>query len=321
MKSSRSAKRNRVPAPSKSLRGGTADFAERLLPTYLDRASVERGLSARTVEAYGRDLSTFAKWLAATGIPVSRISPEHVLRYLQQRRAAGLSARSASRLVSALRGFFRHACSEGFLLDDPTRHLESPRTWAALPKALSGKDVEALLEAPEVSTPHGLRDRAMLETLYACGLRVSELVSLERAAVDLETATLRVRGKGDKERLVPMGRAARHWVTRYLAQVRPAQDRSRSRHLFLTDRGSSMTRQRFWQIIEAYARAAGIRSAVSPHVLRHSFATHLLENGADLRALQMMLGHADISTTQVYTSVSRGRLRQVYDEFHPRARK
>ena len=189
----------------------------------------------------------------------------------------------------------------------------------SLPKALGEADVEALLASPDASEPLGLRDRAMLELLYASGLRVSELVGLPRDAIDLDSGMLRVTGKGGKERLVPFGPSAARWIARYVAEARPALDIRRSPALFLTSRGTPMTRQRFWQLIEGYGRKAGVRGHLTPHGVRHSFATHLLEHGADLRALQMMLGHADISTTQIYTQVSRSRLRKVYDEFHPRA--
>jgi integrase/recombinase XerD len=225
-----------------------------------------------------------------------------------------------ARLISAIRGFLGFCAAEKIAQPDPSLHLANPKLWATLPHSLGTSEVEAFLSAPDTETLRGLRDRAMLETLYASGLRVSELVRLERGRADLETGTLLVLGKGNKERLVPIGRTARLWIGRYLREVRPAQDRRRSLYLFLTDRGTPMTRQRFWQLVRGYARRAGIRRKISPHVLRHSFATHLLENGADLRALQMMLGHADIATTQIYTHVSRGKLRQVYDEFHPRAR-
>jgi integrase/recombinase XerD len=297
------------------------EFLDRHLPTYLDRLSVERGLSPRSVEAYGRDLREFGRWMASRRIALAGVGRAEIVRHLQARRAAGLSARSAARLISALRGFFAFAVEERIAAADPTAHVENPKMWAALPHALSAENVEALLAAPDETGPLGLRDRAMLETLYATGLRVSELVRLETERVDLASGTILVLGKGNKERLVPLGRPARKWIVRYLADARPGLDPKRSPHLFLNRRGAPMTRQRFWQLIEGYARRAGIRARISPHVLRHSFATHLLEHGADLRSVQMMLGHADIATTQIYTHVSRARLRSVYDEFHPRARK
>ena len=218
-----------------------------------------------------------------------------------------------------MRGFYAFAAAHLGFAEDPTVDLPNPRVGLALPKSLGEDEVEALLEAPDPRTPLGLRDRAMLELMYASGLRVSEIVSLPREGVDMENGILRITGKGGKDRLVPFGKSAARWIARYVEVARPPLDRRRSPHLFLSSRGAAMTRQRFWQLVEGYGRKAGIRSRLTPHVLRHAFATHLLEHGADLRALQMMLGHADIATTQIYTSVSRGRLRRVYDEFHPRA--
>lgn len=301
--------------------GPSGDFLVRHLPTYLDHLAVERGLSPRSIDAYRRDLAEFGRWLAERKIPIGKVSRAEIVRHLQSRRAGGLSARSAARLISALRGFFAFAVSEKIATEDPTAHVANPKTWAALPHALGTADVESLLAAPDTEAPLGLRDRAMLETLYATGLRVSELVRVEKERVDLAGGTMLVLGKGNKERLVPLGRSACDWIRRYAASSRKVLDTKRSPYLFLNRRGAPMTRQRFWQLIEGYARRAGIRGHISPHVLRHSFATHLLEHGADLRSVQMMLGHADISTTQIYTHVSRARLRAVYDEFHPRARK
>jgi integrase/recombinase XerD len=294
-------------------------FLDRELPTYLDHLSVERGLSAASVAAYRSDLETFGRFLAERGLSAARTTRADLGRYLSTLRARGLSSRSAARAVSAVRGFYGFAAAHLGFTEDPTADLASPRSGLSLPKALSEREVEALLAAPEASEPLGLRDRAMLELLYASGLRVSEIVNLPKDAPDLEAGILRVRGKGGKERLVPFGKSAARWLERYVDVARPALDTRRSTALFLTARGGPMTRQRFWQLIERYGRAAGIRSRLTPHSLRHSFATHLLEHGADLRALQLMLGHADIATTQVYTQVSRGRLRRVYDRFHPRA--
>ena len=296
-------------------------FLERELPTYLDHLSVERGLSAASVAAYRSDLTAFGEHLAARRVDASRASRGELARYLRSLAGRGLSPRSASRALSAVRGFYAFAAAHLGFAEDPTVDLTNPRVGLSLPKSLGEDEVEALLDAPDTSEPLGLRDRAMLELLYASGLRVSEIVSLPREAVDLENGILCVRGKGGKERLVPFGKSATKWLFRYLEVARPPLDRRRSPHLFLSARGTAMTRQRFWQLIEAYGRKAGIRSRLTPHVVRHAFATHLLEHGADLRALQLMLGHADIATTQIYTAVSRGRLRRVYDEFHPRARK
>lgn len=219
-----------------------------------------------------------------------------------------------------MRGFYRFATAHLEFSADPTDDVSNPKAGFALPRTLSEKEIEALLSAPDESTPLGLRDRAMLELLYASGLRVSELVSIPRDRVDLESGILRVSGKGGRERLVPFGESASGWLVRYLSAVRPGLDRKGQTELFLSARGTAMTRQRFWQLVEKYGRQAGIRRKLAPHAVRHAFATHLLERGADLRALQMMLGHADISTTQIYTRVSAGRLRSVYDRYHPRAR-
>ncbi len=299
--------------------GPRSEFLDRHLPTYLDHLSVERGLSPASVAAYRADLSAFGVWLRQARIDASRARREDLRRYLRHLKDRGLSSRSTARALSALRGFYGFAGAHLGFPRDPTADLDNPRSALALPRALTERDVAALLTAPDASEPLGLRDRAMLELLYASGLRVSEIVGLPRSAIEFETGVLRVLGKGDKERIVPFGESAAGWLRRYLAEARPLLDRRRSEHLFLSERGGGMTRQRFWQLIEKYGRAAGIRARITPHSLRHSFATHLLEHGADLRALQMMLGHADISTTQVYTHVSRSRLKRVYDEFHPRA--
>ena len=299
--------------------GGPADFLARLLPTFLDHLAVERGLSGASVAAYGSDLAAFGRFLEKSARAADTATRADIGRYLGSLRARGLSARSASRALSAIRAFYAYASLHLSFSADPTADLANPKLGLSLPRALREGEVEALLAAPDEATPLGLRDRAMLELLYASGLRVSELVGLPRDGVDLEAGILRVIGKGGRERLVPFGATAQRWLRRYLLQARPDLDRRRSPSLFLSTRGAAMSRQRFWQILEGYGRKAKIRSPLTPHALRHSFATHLLEHGADLRALQMMLGHADISTTQIYTQVSRSRLRRVYDEFHPRA--
>jgi integrase/recombinase XerD len=278
-------------------------------------------LSAASLKAYRGDLEAFGDWLERSRLSAARARREDLSRYMKDLKFCGLSARSVSRALSAVRGFYGFAGSYLGFERDPTADLINPRTGLSLPKTLSEEEVEALLGAPDCGRPLGVRDRAMLELVYASGLRVSEIVSLARDRVDLSDGILRVTGKGGRERLVPFGKSAGKWLSLYLSQVRPRLDRRGSSSLFLTPRGSAMTRQRFWQLIQGYGRLAGIRSRLTPHRLRHSFATHLLEHGADLRALQMMLGHADISTTQVYTQVSRSRLRRVYDEFHPRARR
>jgi integrase/recombinase XerD len=300
---------------------GSGDFLQRHLPTYLDHLAVERGLSPASLKAYRSDLEVFGRWLGRSKLSAERVRREDLSRYQRELKARGLSSRSAARALSALRGFYGFAGVHLGFRSDPTGELVNPKAGLSLPKTLTEKEVEALLEAPDCGRPLGLRDRAMLELMYASGLRVSEMVSLARDRLDIPEGILRVTGKGGRERLVPFGKSAGKWLSRYLSEVRPGLDRGGSPHLFLTPRGGSMTRQRFWQLIEGYGRRAGIRSRLTPHRLRHSFATHLLEHGADLRALQMMLGHADISTTQIYTRISSSRLRRVYDEFHPRARR
>jgi len=295
------------------------EFFKRLLPDYLAALLVERGLARHTVAAYRTDLAAFGKWLAAQDRPATSCERADLRRYITAMRGRGLSARSAARALAALRGFYRYLLERGVTSEDPTLELETPRLIRPLPYFLSADEVEALLAAPDVSTPLGLRDRAMIETLYATGMRVSELVGLTLGQLRLDPGYVRVMGKGSKERIVPVGSAARAWLARYLESTRPALDKRRRDEVFLTVRGEGMTRQRFWQVLVVFGRRAGIKTHLSPHVLRHSFATHLLERGADLRAVQAMLGHADISTTEIYTHITRERLRQLYDAKHPRA--
>ncbi|MFT3922802.1 MAG: site-specific tyrosine recombinase XerD [Myxococcales bacterium] len=285
---------------------------------YLEHLRVERGLSANTQEAYAHDLREFVSHLEAHGGVNQGISAEQIAVFLSALSQRGVGARSQARYLSALRGLCRYLRSEGQLESDPTELLDAPRKRARLPVVLSREEVERLLDAPEVTEPAGLRDRAMLYTMYASGLRVSELVGLKRADVMLDRGLLLARGKGDKQRLVPLGDAAIEWIERYLATVRGAWADASVPHLFVTARGAPLTRQGFWKNIRRYALIAGIVKPVSPHKLRHSFATHLLEAGADLRAVQSMLGHADISTTQVYTHVMTDRLRSVHSRYHPR---
>lgn len=239
--------------------------------------------------------------------------------FIASLHAGGLSTRSVARAVHSVRGLYRFAVREGLLDEDPMENLRAPRPFKALPRALSTSQVEALLEGPDVTTALGLRDRAILEVLYAAGLRVSELTGLRPEDVDLQLGILTCTGKGGKERLVPLGQQARQWVRLYLEEVRGLLARRPVPYLFLNQRGGRLSRMGLWGIVRRHAVRAGLQRLLTPHVLRHSFATHLLERGADLRAVQAMLGHADISTTQIYTHVSRGRLRRVYDQFHPRA--
>jgi integrase/recombinase XerD len=295
------------------------EFFQRLLPDYLAVLVVERGLATHSIAAYRRDLEGFGRWLAKRGLTVGRCERAHLRRYVTELRGRGLSARSTARALAALRGLFRYLVEHGLARQDPTLELQSPKLMQALPYFLSSEEVEALLATPDVSRPLGLRDRAMLETLYATGVRVSELVSLTLAQLRLDPGYVRVWGKGGKERVVPVGSQARLWLARYLEDARPGLDKKHRDPVFLTVRGEAMTRQCFWQLVKAYGRKAEITTHLSPHVVRHSFATHLLEHGADLRAVQAMLGHADISTTEIYTHITRERLRSLYDSKHPRA--
>jgi integrase/recombinase XerD len=242
-----------------------------------------------------------------------------VVEFLSSLRSEGLGPRSVARTLHAVRGLYRFAVREGRIDRDPMENLKAPRVFRPLPRFLSARQVEALLAAPDVAEPLGLRDRAMLEVLYATGLRVSELAGLRAADVDLEVGLLSCLGKGGKERLVPLGQVAAGWVKRYLGEVRPLHAKGEAGTLFVSRRGGRLSRMGIWGLVRRHALAAGVARVLTPHVLRHSFATHLLERGADLRSLQAMLGHADISTTQIYTHVTRERLRQVYDQFHPRA--
>jgi len=289
------------------------------LPIFLDYLAVEKGLAKNSLSSYAIDLRHFGHYLADASIDVDRVERVHIVKYFQTLRGAGISARSVARALAAIRGLFRFLAAERHLKTDPTENIENPKLWSTLPKSLQASEVEALLAAPDLATPDGLRDAAMLELLYATGLRVSELIKVRIDEVVLDAGFLRTMGKGSKERIVPFGDTARDAIVRYMERGRPDLDRHSEPHLFLSRLGRPMTRQSFWMKITRYAREAGIRSHISPHVLRHSFATHLLENGADLRSVQMMLGHADISTTQIYTHVSRARLQKLYESFHPRA--
>jgi integrase/recombinase XerD len=291
-----------------------------LRASFLHYLEVERGLSPHTIAGYRRDLEKLEAYAEKKGKKTSSLSASELREFLRGLHREGLSLRSVARATSAVRGLYRFAAAEGLVRRDPSDELESARAPRSLPRYLSLAEVEALLSAPDASTPEGLRDRAMIELLYATGLRVSELVSLRLQDLHFEVGYLLCRGKGRKERVVPCGRSAMKWLERYLSAGRPELLVRASDGLFLSRRGAPMTRQRFFQLLKGYGRRAGIRRALSPHVVRHSFATHLLERGCDLRSLQLMLGHSNIGTTQVYTHVSRERLRKVYDRHHPRAR-
>ena len=279
-----------------------------LLDTFIDHLWLEDGLSRNTLDSYRRDLQQFADWLKQKADKnLAQVEQADIQQYLAVRFPKS-RPRSISRLVASLRRFYRYALRENRITVDPTLQIDSPKLPRSLPKSLTEEDVESLLAVPDINQPLGLRDRAMLEILYACGLRVSELVGLLVTEVGLSEGVIRVTGKGSKTRLVPMGEEAVDWVARYLKEARPEiLQRRLSDSLFITQRGEAMTRQAFWYLIKRHAVHAGIKKSLSPHVLRHAFATHLLNHGADLRVVQMLLGHADISTTQIYTHVARER--------------
>jgi integrase/recombinase XerD len=287
---------------------------------YLRHLEVERRMAANTLESYRRDLTRLAEYAAGRDIDIAALARPDLETFVRDTMAAGLAPSSTARLVATMRGFFKFLRVTGTLAINPAEDLRAPRAFAALPRFLSLEDVDRLLGAPDVSTPRGLRDRALIEVLYATGLRVSELVGLRLSDLRPDQGYLQCVGKGSKERIVPLGDTAAEWVRRYRADARPVLVRGReSPWLFVNARGGRrLSRSGFWKLLKAYGRQAGIRAHLSPHVLRHSFATHLLERGADLRAIQVMLGHADLSTTQIYTHVLEARLRQVYDTYHPR---
>jgi len=288
-----------------------------LIDRHLDDLWLSRALAANTLAAYRRDLEAFARWLAPRQLDTARASD--LLEYLGHRHQQGFHARSTARLLSCLRGFYRGLVERGSLTKDPTALLQHPKLGRPLPRTLSETDVDALLAAPDVDRPLGLRDRAMLELLYATGLRISELVGLRVTMINLRQGVVRVVGKGGRERLVPIGDEALAWLGRYLVEARAALTRGAATDLlFPSLRGREMTRQTFWHAIKKYVALAGIVRNVSPHTLRHAFATHLINHGADLRAVQMMLGHADLSTTQIYTHVAQSRLKAVHATHHPR---
>lgn len=290
------------------------------IAAFIDRIWAESGLARHSLDGYRRDLEGLARWLTARGIALNAAERAHLFDYLAERTHLGYSGRSNARLLSAVRAFYGQALRLGTITVDPSTHLEPPKPRRSLPKALSESQVEALLAAPDVTEPAGLRDRAMIEMMYATGLRVSELVSLPATGVNLRQGVLRVTGKGSKERLVPLGEEAQHWLRRYLDEARPALAGKVPRSaLFVDGKGEALTRQQFWATLKTMAGHAGLDAGkVSPHGLRHSFATHLLNHGADLRALQMLLGHASLSTTQIYTLVATEGLKRLHARHHPR---
>ena len=299
---------------------------ETAIERFLDATWAGQGLSPATLSAYRSDLQALARWLRAErGVALAQAQSNQLFDYLAMRAAAGYKPRSTARLLSCLRAFYARCVQEGQRADDPVALVQAPKLPRLLPKALSEAQVAALLEAPDLATPVGLRDRAMLELMYACGLRVSELVDLPGTALNLRQGVLRVTGKGSKERLVPLGEESRHWLERYMREARPAllaglRDPAGVAALFVAPGGGAPTRQQFWALVKRHAAAAGIDPArISPHGLRHSFATHLLNHGADLRALQLLLGHSSLSTTQIYTLVAREHLKSLHARHHPRA--
>jgi integrase/recombinase XerD len=306
-------------APPAAIADGLVDEDQRLIQGFLDRLWMEKGLTQNTLTAYGRDVAAFAHWLRTQDGALVEAKRDQVLAYLAQDAIGGTRPRTTARRLTALRRFFRLLVVDGRLAQDPTHEVASPKLGRPLPKGLSAEEVEALLEAPDVEAPEGLRDRAMLELLYATGLRVTELVTLRTAQLDRDRGLVRVTGKGGKERLVPVGEEALSWIGRYLGEARPQLARGREAgFLFPSRRSDHLSRQAFWQGLQRYASRAGIRTQLSPHTLRHAFATHLLDHGADLRVVQMLLGHSDLSTTQIYTHVARERLRDIHRKHHPR---
>lgn len=292
---------------------------EGILQVFLEFLSVEKGLSLNTVLSYSRDMKKLIQFFKKEKIHWQRAREEDLAKFVQHQSRAGLSARSLARLISSLRSFYKFLVLDGVIEKNPSVNLSSPKTWLHLPKFLTLKEVELLMNQPDEKDSRGFRDKAMLELLYATGLRVSELIALEPKDLNLEEGFLICRGKGGKERIVPLGGSAVNALRKYLSEARPKLVKQSSESLFLTYRGHAFTRQGFWKLLKTYAKKAGLGLKISPHTLRHSFATHLLERGADLRSVQLMLGHSQITTTQIYTHVTRERLRRIYDKYHPRA--
>ena len=295
------------------------DPVDPAITRFLDAVWMERGLSPNTLAAYRADLTALARWLKSRGVEVTRTGRNDLLGFIAWRVETGARPRSTARQLSSFRRFFRWAVRDGLLAEDPTAQIAMPKIGRSLPKSLTEAEVESLLGAPAVTDPLGHRDRTMLEVLYATGLRVSELVSLRHSQVNLNQGVLRIVGKGNRERLIPLGEEAVRWVTEFVAGPRGEilLDRQ-TEYLFPTRRGDRMTRQAFWHIIKRYAARAGVEKELSPHTLRHAFATHLLNHGADLRVVQMLLGHSDLSTTQIYTHVARERMKDLHGAHHPR---
>jgi integrase/recombinase XerD len=301
-----------------TLTAGTEQTVDPLLRDFLNYLSVEKGLSRNTLEAYGLDLAAYANYLEGKGLKNwEKVTREHILGFMIEEKKRGQEASSIARRLVAVKMFHRFLVSERHLKEDVTSVLESPKLWKRLPHFLTPKEMESMLGAPDTQKPAGLRDRALLECLYASGMRVSEIVGLKLTDVNLDSGFIRCCGKGGKERIVPVGRQAIRFCEDYLRKVRAGQ-KALSDHFFIGKRKRGLSRQFIWQIIKKYARQSGVHKTLTPHTFRHSFATHLLERGADLRVVQELLGHADISTTQIYTHVSRDHLKQIHAKFHPR---
>ena len=291
----------------------------RFIEKYTDSLWLEKGLSDNTIVSYARDLRQLDEYLAQRGFSIAFAESGDLMSFLADRSQAGVKASSLARYLSSIKGFYKYMVRENHLAANPASLIDAPKQGRPLPKSLTESDVEALLAAPNVGTGLGLRDRAMLELLYACGLRVSELVNLDMSQLNLSAGVVKVFGKGSKERLVPIGEVAQNWLQKYIKQARPQLLKvAASGVLFPSNRGQHMTRQTFWHRIKQHGLTAGIQKPLSPHVLRHAFATHLLNHGADLRVIQMLLGHSDLSTTQIYTHVATQRLQNLHSQHHPR---
>jgi len=294
--------------------------SQNLIDKYIDTLWLEKGLSQNTLDSYQRDLKALTKWLDESNRSLQSVRREDLLKYLADRMGSGIKARSTARALSCLRSFYRYLLREKVIKVDPTLRIDNPKLGRPLPHSLTESDVERLLAAPDLTTPIGIRDRAMLEVLYACGLRVTELVSLRLTDMNLQQGVLRVMGKGSKERLVPLGEEAISWLQRFIQESR---DELLKKNLsedvvFPSNQGKMMTRQTFWHRIKIHAQDAGIKKKLSPHTLRHAFATHLVNHGADLRVVQLLLGHSDLSTTQIYTHIAQQRMKELHAEHHPR---
>jgi len=308
-----------IPIEKASRGSGLEQSPEVVIDHFLDAIWMERGLSANTLAAYRADLMALARWLGQNDTSLQQATRAELLAFIADRVEGGARPRSTARQLSSFRRFYRYLVREGVLKEDPTAQIAMPKIGRSLPSTLSEEQVESLLKAPDTSDPLGNRDRAMLEVLYATGLRVSELVNLKIKQINLNQGVMRVTGKGDRERLIPLGEEAQHWIEEFVQGPRGEILLERQTdYLFPTRRGNCMTRQAFWHIIKRYAAKAGVEKNLSPHSLRHAFATHLLNHGADLRVVQMLLGHSDLSTTQIYTHVARERMKDLHSQHHPR---